>query len=110
MKNPNELETVIGYARMHNAEEVNAYTIAREYEDLRYCSRRLSTIDTQNCNGELTEDQEKGKTIAVYKRINAILNPYDLHWYHQTDPRGAALYISTVELTQANYTSALCVY
>ena len=108
MRNPNELETVIQYARLHNAR--GAYAIKEDYLALRYLSRRLSTIDTQNCNGELTEEQEKGKTIAVYKRINAILNPYDLHWYHQTDPRGAALYVGATPITQVNYTSALCIY
>jgi len=108
MKNPNELEAVIMYARMHKARGV--YAIKQDYLALRFLSRRLSTIDTQYCNGFLTEEQEAGKIKPVIQRLNAILTPYGLHWYHQSDPRGAALYISKMPITQADYTSALCIY
>jgi hypothetical protein len=108
MKNPNELEAVITYARMHKAR--SSWAIKQDYLALRFLSRRLSTIDTQYCNGELTEEQETGKIAPVIKRLDATLKPYGLHWYHQSDPRGAALYVSKSPITQADYTSALCIY
>lgn len=108
MKNPNELEAVITYARMHKAR--SAYSIKQDYLALRFLSRRMSTIATQYCNGELTEEQETGKLAPVIKRLESILKPYGLYYYHQTDPRGAALYVAKTPLTQENYTSALCIY
>ena len=108
MKNPNELETVIQYARM--TKQASVYAIKQDYTALRFLSRRLSTIDTQGCNGELTEEQQDGKYAPVLARLDAILTPYGLHYYHQTDPRGAALYVSTLPIGPENYTSALCIY
>ena len=45
-----------------------------------------------------TPDREKG----ALKRVAAT----GLHFYHQTDPRGAALYVSNVPLNDQNYSTA----
>jgi len=64
----------------------------------------------RECNGELERDDETGKPYVVntrtmrryptsdreagaIRRINAITSLAGLAYYHQTDPRGAALYI-----------------
>ncbi len=44
-------------------------------------------------------DREKG----ALKRIKAICDAHGLYFYHQTDPRGLALYVSREPLTDSNY-------
>lgn len=45
-------------------------------------------------------DREKG----ALARVAAVCKALGLHYYHQTDPRGPALYISREPLTDSNYT------
>lgn len=40
------------------------------------------------------------------KRIAAVCQANGLHFYHQTDPRGCALYVAREPLTDQNYSSA----
>lgn len=81
------------------------------------------------CNGDICRDEETGKpwwfnTNARYldpqdprayrvipdreagalRRVAEICQRNGLHYYHQTDPRGCALYVSRKPLTQYNYT------
>ncbi len=44
-------------------------------------------------------DREKG----ALRRVAAICTRLGLHYFHQTDPRGCALYVSTEPLTDVNY-------
>lgn len=39
------------------------------------------------------------------KRIAAACKAFGLHYYHQTDPRGCALYVAREPLTGTNYSS-----
>jgi hypothetical protein len=48
-------------------------------------------------------DLEKG----ALNRIEAICKDYELHYYHQTDPRGCALYVANEPLTDINYTDGV---
>ena len=48
-------------------------------------------------------DREAG----ALRRVAAICKEHGLHFYHQTDPRGAALYVSTEPLTAQNYTNGV---
>jgi hypothetical protein len=52
-------------------------------------------------------DKEKG----ALKRIDAICKFYGIHYYHQTDPRGCALYISAEPIKDNDYTrgTSICV-
>ena len=45
-------------------------------------------------------DRENG----ALKRIAAICQAHGLHFYHQTDPRGCALYVNNEPLPDNNYT------
>jgi hypothetical protein len=45
-------------------------------------------------------DRERG----ALRRVQAICERIGAHYYHQTDPRGCALYISTEPLPDNNYT------
>ena len=45
-------------------------------------------------------DREAG----ALRRVKAICQAHGLHYYHQTDPRGCALYVSNEPLPDHNYT------
>jgi len=48
-----------------------------------------------------TPDREAG----ALKRLAAICKRHGIHYYHQTDPRGCALYLSREPMTDENYSS-----
>lgn len=50
-------------------------------------------------------DREAG----ALRRVAAICKELGCYFYHQTDPRGCALYVSTEPLTDTNYTSGVAV-
>lgn len=50
-------------------------------------------------------DREAG----ALKRIKAICARLGLHYHHQTDPRGCALYVSREPLTDSNYTRGIAI-
>lgn len=110
----NEIENVVRFTHMINdVNKLSTYSIARHYQELVKLSKMLTTIDVHTCNGtKYTDDESYLKaTKSVYDKLNAILPELGIDWYHQTDPRGGALYISNVEpLTAHNYTSGLNIY
>lgn len=46
-------------------------------------------------------DRERG----ALRRVAALCKRLGLYWYHQTDPRGCALYVAAVELSDNSYSS-----
>lgn len=50
-------------------------------------------------------DREKG----ALRRIAALCTEIGAHYYHQTDPRGCALYISAEPLTDSAYINGLAI-
>jgi len=46
---------------------------------------------------------------AALKRVKAICDRLGLHFYHQTDPRGCALYIDKEPLSATNYTKGVAI-
>ena len=107
--------------------------ITREEADtLRRCSRTLSRWGELECGAgnnwaswAIDRDEATGKPFLVtypregktrrraipdreagaLRRIRAIVEPKGLFFYHQTDPRGAAVYVSDEPLTAENYPS-----
>lgn len=49
-------------------------------------------------------DRERG----ALRRVAAVCQAAGLHYYHQGDPRGCALYIQREPFTGHNYTNGLC--
>lgn len=47
----------------------------------------------------LVDDRERG----ALRRVAAICKEIGAHFYHQTDPRGCALYVAAEPLTDSNY-------
>lgn len=50
-------------------------------------------------------DREAG----ALKRIKAVCDRLGIHYFHQGDPRGCALYVSREALTDSNYTNGIAV-
>lgn len=50
-------------------------------------------------------DRERG----ALRRIKAICVFYGLHYFHQTDPRGCALYVDREPIREDHYTNAIAV-
>ena len=48
-------------------------------------------------------DREKG----ALARVEALCKRLDLHYYHQTDPRGCALYVSNEPLPDNAYSNGI---
>lgn len=46
-------------------------------------------------------DRERG----ALARVEKVCKDAGLYWYHQTDPRGCALYVGTEPLTASNYST-----
>lgn len=53
--------------------------------------------------GKMTRTRIADRETGALRRVAAICKRLGLHFYHQTDPRGCALYVSTEELTDVNY-------
>jgi len=93
------------------AEEVCNGTIQRDGEDgdgkpCRVWSGNLYSIKAgRNVYTERRSpvpDRERG----ALARVEAVCKAASLYYYHQTDPRGCALYVGAVPLTCQNYNTA----
>lgn len=54
--------------------------------------------------GEMRRYRVADREAGALRRIKAICQAHGLHFYHQTDPRGCALYVSNEPLPDHNYT------
>lgn len=62
-------------------------------------------------NGKASRTLVADREAGALKRVAAICKAHGLHFFHQTDPRGCALYVSREPLTDVNYSShgvAIC--
>src|SRR5258708_6163596 len=80
-----------------------------EYNRLRRVANELSQADTAYANGrkyehdteEYTEKHHKHDVNKAFSKTQALKNKLKgKHLYHQTDPRGASLYIGKKKLKQ----------
>lgn len=60
--------------------------------------------------GESHREPIRDRERTSLQRVAAICKAHDLHFYYQTDPRGASLYLSREPLTDSNYTNGRAVY
>ena len=80
-------------------------------KELLHISKKLTRYDTLSCNVGLTPRQEKTteKLEALADELIKGIDP-ELKAYHQSDPRGIALYIITKEMDNTNYSSGIAIY
>ncbi len=57
--------------------------------------------------GKPTRQPVPDREAGALRRVAAICKGYGLHYYQQTDPRGASLYISREPINDTNYTSGV---
>ncbi len=96
-----------------------------EYNRLRRTAHALSDADTNYANGtqgnrnhysepkyhgnkilnEYTEKHHKKDTNAAFSKSQALLKKKGIHAFHQTDPRGASLYIGKKRIHRDRYPS-----
>lgn len=62
--------------------------------------------DSDHQRRRIIPDKEKG----ALESVSRICAPLGLYWYHQTDPRGASLYVSREPLDCQNYTRGVAIY
>lgn len=62
---------------------------------------RVTYPHTGKSRRERIPDREAG----ALRRVKQIADVAGVTWYHQTDPRGCALYVSREPLTHVNYSS-----
>lgn len=60
-------------------------------------------------DGTTQYDPIPDRETGALRRVKALCDRLGLHFYHQADPRGAALYVSTEPLTQSDYTRGIAV-
>lgn len=97
-----------------------------EVAQLRRAEKTLQRWAEQECNGDIQRDETTGKAFAHYgrgtngpfltsaiadreagalKRVAAICANAGIHFYHQGDPRGCALYVAREPLTDQTYST-----
>lgn len=83
-----------------------------DYLELVRLSKRMTSIDTHACNGTKYTDEISYQVAMnkIHVKIIRILDKYNLFHYHQSDPRGVALYISDKEINATNYTNGMAIY
>lgn len=58
-------------------------------------------------SGKVTRTPTPDREAGALRRIAAVCEANGLHYFHQTDPRGCALYVSDEPLTGSNYTNGV---
>jgi hypothetical protein len=82
-----------------DSNDYNSWTIERdEVTGIPY--RCVYPHDSNKVRRYRVPDRERG----ALRRIKAICEFYGLHFHHQTDPRGCALYVSNEPLPENDYT------
>ncbi len=107
-----------------------------EVTSLRRASMRLQRWGEMECNHDVQRNETTGEVTIRYahddgriskprripdretpalKRCKAIADAHGLVFYHQGDPRGAAVYVGTAEMLRghsvdSNYSNLICVY
>ena len=77
-------------------------------EKLAPISRKISTMDINSCDRELTEREEKHLT-DLCEQAQKIAREFGLYIYHQGDPRGSSLYLGDKRLTEKNYNQGFAI-
>lgn len=58
-------------------------------------------------DGKVTREAVADREAGALKRVAATCERLGLYWYHQTDPRGCALYVDVEPMTDSNYSNGV---
>ncbi len=80
-----------------------------QYNSLRRVSNELSRHGEHEANTGESRTKEMGKSFAKAEALRKKIHGKDakkkMHYYHQTDPRGVALYAGKERMSSQNYNS-----
>jgi hypothetical protein len=99
-----------GYIKNVDQTGKSYYELVEDFLKLKKLAKRLSTLDTNECNGYYKEGVYDKKVSAIYFSLDKMARDLKINYYHQSDPRGASLYISIQPLTTSNYNYGLAIY
>jgi len=84
--------------------------IHRILQELTLISKALHHQDENACNYGLTKRQET-RVRNLEKQAEELANKLGLHAFHQSDPRGAALYlVESLKNAYSNYSNGIAIY
>lgn len=81
--------------------------IAKTIDALRKISGQLHHQDENACNYGLSPRQEK-RVANLEAQAETLAQSLGYHAYHQSDPRGASLYLIDETMNDTNYHNGLC--
>ena len=94
-----------------------ASLVVNVYRRLLPVSRQLRLIGERQCNGYANTDwgrkqeaRDARKEAKLLNRAISLADEIGLQAYHQTDPRGCALYLITNEMNNTNYSNGIAIY
>ena len=98
-----------------NINEIGA--VINIYRKLIPISRQLRLIGERQCNGYADTDWGRKQEARDAKKVENLLNraisladEIGLQVYHQSDPRGVALYLVTCLMDSSSYTNGIAIY
>jgi hypothetical protein len=92
--------------------ELRAISLA--LKSLESISKRLNRLDCASCNGDIEENLYFKKSERLVNKANELAEALGFVAYHQSDPRGASLYLLAPEIVKdkfgyVDYTQGYCV-
>lgn len=91
-------------------ENMDYNMIFETFKRLLKISKSLHKQDENACNYGLTNRQEK-IVERLENEAEELAKKLNLHAYHQSDPRGASLYlVESLERADIEYTNGFCIY
>jgi len=107
---------------MNQREEYNRHRIftcnelnisVNQYNWFRRLANKLQLKYIRSCNGytqPFFEKQDEEREVIWCHQIGKKAEALKLFVYHQTDPRGASLYLAKYRINDENYHNAHCIY
>ena len=77
--------------------------------ELKKLSHQLNNLYTQNCNVGLTDRQNKRQD-RLQNRAAELAAQIGFACYHQTDPRGASIYLIDDTMGNSNYSDGVVIW
>lgn len=112
-KESRQIECALAFSKLlkrsKDKPDYTPWVITQDYLTVRNLARRLSSVDTSRCNGTRYQDDRfyEAAINKIYDSLNYMLRTHGIQWYHQSDPRGASLYLSLDPLTDISYSHGL---
>jgi len=79
------------------------------YNRLRKISKALQRSYTNSCNFTLSKRQQ-AREDKLQREAEMLAEQLGLKAYHQTDPRGCALYLGDADINEQNYNHGIAIY